>query len=130
MRRKSSFTDDDHMEVNMRQKTMIRYFLAVFLVSTLFSFSGLARQEKAKEPKGKTITVTGCLQKGDEENEFAISEGGKKYELTSSPIALKDHVGHTIAVTGTMKSEKGEEAEGWAGQITVTSLKMVSTSCK
>ncbi len=114
----------------MRHKTMIGYLLGVFLVFTLFSFSGLARQEKAKESKGKTITVTGCLQKGDEENEFAISEGGKKYELTSSRVALKDHIGHTVTVTGGVRSEKGEEAEGWAGQITVTSLKMISTSCK
>jgi hypothetical protein len=109
---------------------MIGYLLVVFLVLTLFSFSGLARQEKSKEPTGKTITLTGCLQKGDEANEFALSEGDKKYELTSSRVALKDHVGHTVTVTGTVKSEKGEEAEGWAGQMTVTSLKMVSTSCK
>jgi hypothetical protein len=114
----------------MRYKTMIGYLLVVFLVLTLFSFSGLARQEKSKEPTGKTITLTGCLQKGDEANEFALSEGDKKYELTSSRVALKDHVGHTVTVTGTVKSEKGEEAEGWAGQMTVTSLKMVSTSCK
>jgi hypothetical protein len=114
----------------MRHKNIIGYLLAVSLVFTLFSFSGLAGQEKPKESKGKTTTVTGCLQKGDEENEFAISEGNKKYELTSRSVALKDHVGHTVTVTGTMKSEKGEEAEGWAGQITVTSLKMVSTSCK
>jgi len=118
------------MEGKMRHKTTIGYLVAVFLVLTLFSFSALARQEKPTESKGKAITVTGCLQKGDEANEFAISEGGKKYELTSGSVALKDHVGHTVTVTGTMKSEKGEEEEGWAGQITVSSLKMVSTSCK
>jgi hypothetical protein len=87
---------------------------------------------RAQETKSKTITITGCLQKGDEANEFAITgEDGKKYELTSTKVTLKDHVAHRVTVAGTLKAEdKKEEEEGWAGQVQVTSLKMVSDSCK
>ncbi|MFL5496424.1 MAG: hypothetical protein ACJ8DC_18715, partial [Gemmatimonadales bacterium] len=67
--------------------------------------------------------MTGCLQKGDETNEFVITDkAGKKYELLSKSVALGEHVGHTVAVKGTAiteekvesakeeKSEKGKEA--------------------
>ena len=89
-------------------------------------------EARQKEPKQKTITISGCLQKGDEANEFAMTEaGGKKYELTSTRVALKDHIGHKVTVTGTLKAgDRDEEAEGWAGQVQVTNLKMISDSCK
>jgi hypothetical protein len=90
----------------------------------------------------KDLTVTGCLQKGDEANEFSITgEDGKSYDLTSSSVELSKHVGHKVTVTGTFKAEsyakeKGEkeanekkEAQE-AGDIRVTSLKMVSDGCK
>jgi hypothetical protein len=90
----------------------------------------------------KDLTVTGCLQKGDEANEFSITgEDGKSYDLTSSSVELSKHVGHKVTVTGTFKAEsyakeksekeaneKKEAPE--AGDIRVTSLKMVSDSCK
>src|SRR5215470_2979015 len=85
------------------------------------------------ESKAKMVTITGCLQNGDEANEFAITgEDGKKYELTSKQVALKDHVGHKVAVTGTVRHEREEDEskEGWAGQVRVTNLKMVSDTCK
>jgi len=98
---------------------------------------GFAQTKTASERK----TVTGCLQKGDEANEFALTgEDGKKYDLSSSAVDLSKHVGHKVTVTGTFKAEsyekeKGEENEkkeggSEAGDIRVTSLKMVSDSCK
>ena len=90
----------------------------------------------------KDLTVTGCLQKGDEANEFSITgEDGKSYDLTSSSVELSKHVGHKVTVTGTFKAEsyakeKGEKGANEkkeapeAGDIRVTSLKMVSDSCK
>jgi hypothetical protein len=94
--------------------------------------------------------VTGCLQKGDEENEFAITDkAGTKYEITSESVALADHAGHTVTVKGTTvaeekgekeaaeeKGEKGEKAEAdeakeyEGGHLQVTSLTMVSPKCK
>jgi hypothetical protein len=105
------------------------------LIAVLAIGLGLFVVQASQNPsKSKTITISGCLQKGDEANEFAITaEDGKKYELTSKQVALKDHVGHKVTVTGTLKKEdedEGESKEGWAGQVRVTSMKMISDSCK
>jgi hypothetical protein len=89
--------------------------------------------------------VTGCLQKGDEKNEFVITDkAGKKYEIMSKSVALGEHVGHTVTVKGTAimeekgekeakeeKSEKAEEAKEYeGGHVQVTSLAMVSPKCQ
>jgi hypothetical protein len=63
--------------------------------------------------KPKPVKVTGCLQKGDEENEFVITDKvGKKYELESKSVALAGHVGHTVTVKGTVLAEEKGENEG------------------
>ena len=94
-----------------------------------------------KSTGGKT-TITGCLQKGDEPDEFSITgEDSKTYGLRSSAVDLSKHVGHKVTVTGTFKAEshekeKGEKEENEkkeaaeAGDIRVTNRKMVSDSCK
>src|SRR5438309_2319016 len=98
------------------------------------------------KPMHPKTTVTGCLQKGDEADEFAITgEDGKTWELRSKTVKLDEHVGHTVTITGVRHHEtKAEEAkevktEGKeskeaeakeAGDLRVTSLKMVSDSCK
>ena len=90
------------------------------------------------QSKAETKTVTGCLQKGDEPNEYSITDTrGKTYEMRSSDVKLADHLGHKVTVTGRMKSETDEdeerEAKGSkkeAGYIQVTKLTMVSTSCQ
>ena len=100
--------------------------------------AGVAQSKSA----GDKTTVTGCLQKGDEADEFSITgEDGKTYGLRSSAVDLSKHLGHKVTVTGTLKvesyeKEKGETEEhekneaAEAGDIRVTNLKMVSDSCK
>ncbi len=97
---------------------------------------GIARESTTKRYRA------GCLQKGDEADEFSITgEDGKTYGLRSSAVDLSKHLGHKVTVTGTLKAEsyekekeeteeheKKEAAE--AGDIRVTNLKMVSDSCK
>jgi hypothetical protein len=94
----------------------------------------------------KPVTVTGCLQKGDSADEFAIAgKNGKTWELRSQTVKLDEHVGHTVTITGVRHQEtKAEEAKEQktemkeskeaeakeAGDLRVTSLKMVSDSCK
>src|ERR1700730_3301831 len=98
------------------------------------------------KPKHSELTVTGCLQKGDSADEFAITgENGKTWELRSGTVKLTEHVGHTVTITGVrhhetkaeeakeQKTEKKENKEAEskeAGDLGVTSLKMVSDSCK
>jgi len=100
----------------------------------------------AAKPMHPKVTVTGCLQKGDSADEFAITgENGKTWELRSKTVKLDEHVGHTVTVTGVrhhetkaeeakeekMEGKESKEAEAKeAGDLRVTSLKMVSDSCK
>lgn len=104
--------------------------------------SKMSSQEKGD--KAGSQTVTGCLQKGDEKDEFSITgEDGKTWGLRSSNVKLEEHVGHKVTVTGKATEEgkaeaKKEKKEGELekaaqkeeyGDIRVTSLKMVSDSC-
>jgi Protein of unknown function (DUF5818) len=128
------------------------------IVFTLFvSLSALAQygqdsnakpnsQENQAKPSAKEAkTVSGCLQKGDEPGEFALkADDGKVWELKSSSVKLEEHLGHKVSVTGSANEEsraeeKREKKEGEVekaaskeeyGDIRVTSLKMISDSCK
>lgn len=108
--------------------------LAVFFALAVSAFA--ASPQQGSKQAG-SLSVTGCLQKGDEAGEFAITgENGKSYELVSRSVKLSEHVGHKVSVTGTLIGEKNEEnpkkeaGEGWSGKIRVSSLKMVSETCK
>jgi hypothetical protein len=103
------------------------------MVSILSVFALTASpQEAAKVPR---TTVTGCLQKGDETEVFTIhGEDGMNYELVSRNVKLSAHIGHRVRVTGALMEDESEEQEGtgggWDGKIYVSSLKMISRTCK
>jgi lipid-binding SYLF domain-containing protein len=92
------------------------------------------------EAKGN-VSVTGCLQRGDEAGQFSIfGEDGKAWGLRSSTVKLEDHVGHQVMVTGspTREAKAEEKKEGQVqnagqkeelGELRVTSLKMISQRC-
>ena len=94
-----------------------------------------------KSSTGKT-SVTGCLQKGDEPGEYSIKgEDGKTFGLRSKTVNLSKHLGHKVTVTGTLRPESAEKEKGEAqesksnemteaGDIRVSSLKMVSEQCQ
>lgn len=113
--------------------------ILVFLVAVCVLALAAGAQQSSTKSGNKT--VTGCLQKGDEAGEFALTgDDGKLYDLKSSSVKLAEHVGHKVTVSGKFKPEayeKGEEKEEAkeggkkeAGDITVSSLKMVSSSCQ
>lgn len=63
----------------------------------------------AKDKMGKAITVTGCVAAGTDAEHFTFANGmlpgektGKPYDLMGGE--LKAHVGHTVAVTGTLET--------------------------
>ena len=105
--------------------------LAVFVALALVGGAAQAQEKYEKGGKsGQNMTVTGCLAKGAEADEFAITQDGKTYGLRSKNVKLADHLGHKVSVTGKFQPEKDEAEKGKeAGDITVTSLKMISTSC-
>ena len=118
------------------------FLFAAFLALSLCSFATQYETKPQKETKGKTVTVTGCLQKGDQEGEFSITGSySRKYALRAASINLAEHVGHTVTVTGTKTAPSKPEAgkaeagktppgKGQMANIEVTDLKMVSETCK
>jgi hypothetical protein len=115
--------------------------LATCLALTIAVFAFAANAQKGHK-KGASKTVTGCLQKGDEADEFSLTgDDGKSYDLRSSSVKLADHIGHKVTVTGSFKPEGDEKDEDEAreskeggkkeaGDINVSKLQMVSESCK
>jgi hypothetical protein len=103
-------------------------------------------QETTKATHKKTRTLTGCLQKGEDANEYNLTtKAGSTWEVKSDSIKLDEHVGHTVKVTGVVSHSKEhamkEDAKAEIkehgmdkdtkehGHITVTALTMVSGSC-
>ncbi|HXN25461.1 MAG TPA: hypothetical protein VOA41_22235 [Candidatus Dormibacteraeota bacterium] len=121
----------------------------VFLA--LFVFAGTVgmatAQNTTKTTHKKTRTFSGCLQKGDDANEYKITTAkGGTWDIKSDTLALGDHVGHTVTITGVVsnakmhgmkedvKAEAKEHGMGKHstehGHMTVTNLTMVSDTCK
>lgn len=105
-----------------------------------------AAQDTTKTTHKKTRTLSGCLQKGDDVNEYKLTTAkGGTWEIKSDAVKLDEHVGHTVTVTGVVshatlhgakedaKAEAKEHGVGENstehGHMTVTNLKMVNESC-
>jgi Protein of unknown function (DUF5818) len=123
-------------------KTKIAIGIAALVV--MFAVSTTA-QETAKKTHQKVRTVTGCLHKDGDEYELR-TKSGSTWELKSDTVEIAPHLGHTVTVTGAVehaklhgmkedtKSEMKEHGMDKGatehGHLKVTSLKMVSESCK
>ena len=84
----------------MRSKRLIGLVLILVVVVGVAIYAG------SQATSGGSKTVTGCLQKGDEPNEYSITDAnGRTYGLYSSSVQLADHVGHKVTVTGQAKAE-------------------------
>jgi hypothetical protein len=118
----------------------------LILASGVLSVSARA-QDETKTTHKNVRTLTGCLQKTDDEKEYKLTtDSGGTWEIKSDSVNLSDHVGHTVSVTGAVshpamhgaKEDAKDEAKehgmdkGAAehGHLTVTAIKMVSKSCK
>ena len=105
-------------------------------------------QDSSSSEKGKAEnrTITGCLAKGDSADEFVLqAKNGSTWDVKSDSVALADHVGHTVAITGavensTMHNMKESAKDAAAdtgmkkdnkehGSLKATNVKMVSDSC-
>ena len=120
-------------------------FLALFMFA---STAGLATaQDTTKTTHKKTRTLSGCLQNGDDANEYKLTTAkGGTWEIKSDSLKLGDHVGHTVTITGVVsnaamhgvkedvKTEAKEHGMGKNstehGHLTVTNLTMASETCK
>jgi len=119
----------------------LAFWLIPILCLSLCPVALIAQTAAPEKKAEKSQTVTGCLQKGDEAGEFSIKgEDGKTWGLRSTSVKLDQHIGHQVTVTGstTHETKAEEKKEGQVenagskteyGDLTVTSLKMVSDSC-
>ena len=124
---------------------MLTGIIALFMLA---SAAGLAAaQDTTKTTHKKTRTLTGCLQKGDDANEYNLTtKKGSTWEIKSDSVKLGEHVGHTVTITGVvsnatahgMKEDtKAEMKEHGVdkhatehGHLTATDLTMVSDTCQ
>ena len=106
--------------------------VACGVVGLMASASAMQAQ-KADEQKKET-TLTGCVAPGKDPSTFMLTditgggaaakkEASKVVTLSSTSVKIDPHAGHKVTVTGPTTTEKGE------AKMTVTSLKMVSTTC-
>ncbi len=125
--------------------------LCVTAVIALFMFAGVAglasAQDATKTTHKKTRTLTGCLQKGEDANEYNFTaKGGGTWEIKSDSVNLDEHAGHTVKITGVvsnatahgmkedakaeMKQHDMDKHATEHGHMTVTDLTMVSHTCQ
>lgn len=123
-----------------------------FLAGLILLSSCAASTVAQDKPKSKVRTITGCLTKAEGGDEYLLTgRNGSTWELHSkdsggTQVLLSDHVGHTVTATGVVSHSKlhnlKEDAKETSkdtgitkedkehGHLTVTSIKMVSESCK
>ena len=83
-------------------------------VVALFVLTGAARlgaaQEATKTTHKKTRSLTGCLQKGEDANEYNFTtKGGGAWEIKSDSVKLDEHVGHTVKIKGVCKCHSARD---------------------
>jgi hypothetical protein len=146
-------------EVGMKKTLVLAgVFMVVSAITTggvTASQSGGAQTDKPREPgsqkaTAKPHTMTGCLEKGADENTFRLTNvegtGPKAAELhAEAKLKLSAHVGHKVAITGididpkTMKKGTAGTAGGATGtapsesagghHMRVQSMKHISPTC-
>jgi hypothetical protein len=124
---------------------IVTTFVALFMLAGATELA--TAQDTTKTTHKKTRTLTGCLQKGDDANEYNLAaKGGGTWEIKSDSVKLEEHVGHTVKITGVvsnakahgMKEDTKEEMKEHGmdkgatehGHMTVTDLTMVSETCQ
>jgi hypothetical protein len=74
-------------------------------------------------------TIEGCL--AGSAGSFTLTDSsGKTYQLAGDTAKLNEHVGHTLRISGSQKSDPPSGAGSSAQPtFTVKTVKMVATSC-
>jgi hypothetical protein len=122
--------------------------IALALCLLIFGGVSLAQDTTSSgKSKSQVRSITGCLAQGSSSDKFVLNgNDGSTWDLKSDSVSLADHVGHTITAKGTvsnitmhnMKEETKDAASSAGmkktndehGDLQVSSVKMVSKSCK
>jgi hypothetical protein len=103
-------------------------------LASLIAWSGAPAQadqaDQAREAKGKSVTLTGCLAKGDTADSFTLTnartagatagttgekgaakESAATYHVSpGKTLKMEAHVGHTVEITGTVEAMPGDKS--------------------
>lgn len=102
----------------------------------------LAGNSPAQDKSAEVRTVSGCLSQGDSADEFKLTGAdGSTWEIRSKTVKLAAHVGHTVKVTGNVRTPDAHAAKEKVkdavdsdakehGHLNATGVDMVSDSCK
>jgi hypothetical protein len=75
--------------------------------------------------QGESVTLVGCLAKGDTEDQYVITENKSGRKLAfGGPNQLQKYLNQTVQLTGTLMNNNGEKS------FHPESLKPVSPSCE
>src|SRR5216683_7637232 len=90
-------------EHTMKKRKIATEFIALIMLATIV---GLATaQDTTKDTHKKTRTLTGCLEKGEDANEYKLTTAkGATWEIKSDTVKLGDHVAHTVTITGVVSN--------------------------
>ncbi len=105
-----------------------------------------ARGAKGQKRADAAMSMTGCLEKGDQANTYKLTGVGRRHSTveiveTASGVDLASHVGHKVTVSGksvnareALRAEgttgtKGERSEARERRVRADSVKMVSAKC-
>ena len=111
---------------------MKRMIIAGALASLVAWAGAPAQAQQTHDSKAKTVTLTGCLAKGDTADSFTLNKAtmsgekataagaagektgtkdaqGMAYHLTPGKVQkMEAHVGHTVEITGTIDPAHGK----------------------
>jgi hypothetical protein len=81
--------------------------------------------------KKGSVTMIGCVAAGTEPGHYTLNDATREGDPAGAPMAsyslmggdLKPHVGHKVAVTGTMDAKSGMSAMGKGGMAKDTTSK-------
>ena len=125
----------------------LKIAIGTIALSLVVGAAGLATAQDTAKTNNKTRTLTGCLQKSEDANEFNFTaKDGGTWEIKSVNVKLAGHVGHTVTIVGVvsnatahgMKEDAKQEMKEHGmdknstehGHLTVTDLTMVSDACQ
>jgi hypothetical protein len=127
------------------KRNFATWFIAVIILATVVGVA--TAQDTTKPTHKKTRTLTGCLQKGEDADEYNLTtKSGATWEVKSDSIKLDEHVGHTVKVTGVVAHQKAHEMKEDTkaemkehgmdknakehGHLDVTGVTMVTETCQ
>jgi hypothetical protein len=123
-----------------------RFLLCVVLAGLTSAWT--LTQDTDTKSKGEVRSITGCLSKGDNANEFLLTANdGSTWEVhANNAVDLASHVGHTVEAKGVVSHAKmhdmKEDAKDTAkdsgmkknstehGHLSVTDVRMIGESCQ